>query len=116
MTDTAMISSPVIGPERSGCWLDGGQGWHNNYRIVDIAQEWDWAELDAVGQGVVDRYRAGIAADDDHEMMVGQGGIADQAFDYLDGLTVGCHFERDMGELNLVVCELDSDGECGCES
>lgn len=115
------MSDTTIGPERAGCWLNGGQGWHNTYRIVDRAQEWGWTELDAVGQGVVDRYRVGIADDDDNEMMTGQGGIADQAFDYLDGLTTGCHFERDMGELNLLRCEdfrsdPGANDGCGCES
>lgn len=108
-----------ITPDMAGCWLEGSQGWHNTYRIVDRAEEWGWTGLDEWedGRGIVSRYAADAASDEDREAMSGQGGIADQAFDYLDSLTVSCHFERDAGELTLYRCQdLEDDGYgCDCE-
>lgn len=118
-----MINPLPITADMAGCWLDGTLGWHNTYRIIDLATGWGWlgpVEPEWAGwEKVVERYRADEGTDDDHEAMISQGGLADQAFDYLDGLTVSCHFERDMGELTLFRCQdLESTGpfsECDCE-
>lgn len=109
-----------ITASEAGCWLDGSQGWHNTYRIVDLAESWGWEGPSEEGwKDVVNRYRADVGTDEDHEAMIGQGGLADQAFGYLDGLTVSCHFERDMGELVLLRCQdLETFGNsdaCDCE-
>lgn len=115
-----------ITPDMAGCWLDGSQGWHNTYRIIDRAQEWGWTGPSEEGwegwEDVVSRYRADEGTDDDHEAVIGQGGLADHAFAYLDSLTVSCHFERDMGELTLLRCQdlglglgLGLHDQCDCE-
>lgn len=113
-----------ITADMAGCWLDDSLGWHNTYRIIDIAIGWGWTgPVEPEWEGweeVVERYRADEPEGElDHEAMTGQGGLAGQAFDYLDSLTVSCHFERDMGGLTLYRCQdLESTGpfdECDCE-
>jgi hypothetical protein len=111
-----------ITPDMAGTWLDGNQGWHNHHRVVDRAQAWGWKGLGEWedGEEILTRYRANERTDDDIEVMIGQGGIVDEATEYLEGLApAGYHFEWDMGELSLVACE-DIEGHdpkpCGGES
>jgi hypothetical protein len=97
-----------ISTAEAGTWLDGNQGWHNHYRVVDIAQSYGWKGLDEWedGEGIVSRYRANEGTDDDHEAMIGQGGLVDEATEYLESLApFGHHFEWDMGELSLLPCD-----------
>jgi hypothetical protein len=97
-----------ITPDMAGPWLDGNQGWHNHYRVVDIAQSYGWKGLDewADGERTVARYRTNEWTDNDHESMLGQGGIVDEATEYLETLAPdGHHFEWSMGELSLLPCE-----------
>jgi hypothetical protein len=111
MTDQMMITANM-----AGCWLDGNQGWHNNHRIVALAMGWGWKgpENWEGWQDEVERYAVSGGNDED-ESVIGQGGLADQAFKFLDGITESCHFERDMGELSLLRCQDLEDGACDCE-
>lgn len=113
---------------RAGSWLSGDQGWRNAYRIIDTAEEWGWTALNP-GDGedfdvrigarmlrsAVARYRTRAGSEEDDELINGQGGLADQAFDFLDSLTVGCHFDREDGELILLRCG-QLDAPCDCET
>lgn len=83
-----------------GCYLDGTYGWLNTYRVIELAQAHGWKLSDA--------YRVAVnlfgASDDIWELVAGQGGLADSATDYLQGITEpGLYWEWDMGELCLVV-------------
>jgi len=109
----------------AGCWLDGSQGWHNAYRIVDRAEAYGF-EVSADDRKVLDLY----ASDDqsatvklstgkvvDYELatecVVGQRELADKAFEYLDERAPeGYAFVRDAGELSLV----EDCGHDNCET
>ncbi len=100
MSDDALIS-----PSDAGCWLEGAQGWANNYRVVD------WA-AGTFGFTVPEEYKAALedyrkngpsASEDSWEAMVGQGGLSDQATDHLQKLAPdGFEFVWDAGELSLM--------------
>lgn len=102
---------PDITPDMAGCWLDGSMGWHNNYRVIDIAITHGWVPDD--GFPVVSRIRDAYEDDVDyindiHEgridiagAMTDQGGYTDQATDYLNSVAPeGFYFEWD-GDLIL---------------
>jgi hypothetical protein len=42
--------------DQTGCWLDGNQGWNNNYRVVYRAQEWGF-KIDSEDEMIVEAYR-----------------------------------------------------------
>lgn len=97
---------PQITPDMAGCWLDGHYGWHNTYRVVELAEEYGFP-LEAWEHAALDRYMDSDATDADTETVIGQGGLFDRATDYLnERAPEGFHFEWDMGELCLV-----NDGE-----
>lgn len=115
-----MTEIPEITPADAGPWLDGNQGWHNQYRVVDIAQSYGWKGLDDFedAEAILARYRAGERTGEDVDAMIGQGGIVDEATEYLEGLApVGYHFEWEMGELSLLSCEnVEGHGPEQCEA
>lgn len=85
----------------AGCWIDGHNGWHANYQVVDIAFDWGWHPED---ETEVRRVRNLYATDDaDDEItgdMIDQGGYTDRATEYLESIAAeGCYFEWDGGEL-----------------
>lgn len=92
-----------ITEDQAGCWLDGHMGWHNLYRVVDIAEEYGFT-LSEDDRSSVACYRAcgesgagmhGDCADAVYE-------ISDDATEYLNTLAPeGYHFEWDAGELML---------------
>lgn len=110
MTDYVFTSAHI------GCYLDGSMGWHNTYRVIDLAVEHGW-ELNSRDKRVVDSYRAWgpltalhlpaeetfdartLDADDIAEWVHE---VSEDATIFLDSITEpGCHWEWDMGELCL---------------
>lgn len=109
----------------AGTWLDGAHGWTNGYRVVDIATSHGWT-LSAEDAAIVEWYRSSDAGEwgdtddelNDMESMTGQGGISDQATDYLsDQLPDGWVTRWDAGEFSVLRdwedCAADGNG---CET
>lgn len=115
-----------ITPDMAGTWLDGSQGWHNTYRAVERAREWGWkpsygfaspkglahyrrtitraCKFYAAGDtGAIFRTKhEEMTYDDVAEWFIGQGGLCDQATEYLDSIAPeGYVFDWDAGELSL---------------
>lgn len=94
-----------------GCYLDGAMGWHNTYRVIELAQSHGYALSDADAR-YVSAYRDGLLA-----MISPQSGdaiglpeiadavreIADDATEYLYTITEpGLVWDWDAGELCLL--------------
>lgn len=93
---------PAILPESAGRWLDGHQGWRNNYRVVDVATEYGFV-IPEEYRDALDRYRNGSESEGIHEAICGQGELSDMATDYLnENAPDGYVFVWDMGELSLM--------------
>lgn len=104
-----------ITEDMAGCWLDGHMGYHNHYRVVDLAQEYGWTISDG-DQSMVERYRRNPHDDDGaYDAMLDQGGLVDKATEYLDSLAPeGFAFNWDMGELSLMcLCQIEGTEENG---
>lgn len=85
-----------------GVHLDGAHGWHNNYRVVDMALSYGMI-LDERDHADLAAYKAGDASDEANGAVIDQGGLVDQATEFLDEITEpGSSWEWDMGELSLV--------------
>lgn len=101
-----------ITADMAGCWLEGSQGWHNNYRVIDRAIEWGWkpddlADVEAISQAYADQVETITLADgsscDVAGAVIDQGGLSDEATDYLQSIAPdGYVFWWDAGELSLV--------------
>lgn len=108
MAETALASTietrEAITPDMAGCWLEGSQGWTNTYRVVDRAQEYGF-EITEEEREALDSYSQDPDADElAWETVEGQGGLSDQATEYLQLLApAGYVFVWDAGELSLVV-------------
>lgn len=108
-----------------GCWLDGSQGWHNSYRVIDRAEEWgmkvenadriyvylwrQWRGSDMpwdVSKSFEEEYDTGHIDD-----------LVSQATEYLDSLAPeGYAFHWDMGELSLLcLCQIEGTEENVCD-
>lgn len=105
-----------ITPDLAGCWLDGNAGWHNHYRVVQLAvgQGFDLKPEDEKALDAYVQWRRDEIEDEEGvlaEAITGQGGLVDKATDHLEGLApAGHHFEWDMGELSLLPCsEIEGD-------
>lgn len=104
--------SDLLTAEDAGCFLDGVFGWHNNYRVIDLAMHYGWVPDD--GFPAVSRIRDAYEDGEDYVndgkidvsgAMSDQGGYVDQATDYLNSVAPpGYYFEWD-GDLNLVADE-----------
>ena len=75
----------------TGCVAEGSRGWYAGQRVIEEAQGLGW-ELDAEGQEAVDRYYTSAwdsedPADATFEIVVGQGGIVDEAAQWLNDNT-----------------------------
>lgn len=106
-----MTELPKITAADAGCWLDGSQGWHNAYRVVDRAEGYGFTVPPEYATALY-RYRTNGhgAHEDDWEAVNGQGELSDMATDYLqERAPEGFEFHWDAGELSLVeswqVCE-----------
>lgn len=84
-----------------GCYLDGAMGWHNTYRVIDMAAEHgmtlDELDREAIGEY---EFRRDIC---DATVFDIVSELADKATDYLQSITEpGLIWLWDMGELCLV--------------
>ena len=105
----------------AGCWLDGSQGWHNTYRVIDRAYDNGWdGPSDGTPRRDIDAatglYSVGptdesvtlstgetLTYDVAYEWIADQGGLSDEATEYLQSIAPdGYVFEWDMGELSLI--------------
>lgn len=112
-----------ISPDQAGCWLVGHMGWHNTYRVIERAEAFGMVITDD-DTALTDWYREhggdgdngpGLTLPGTGEMLdalsaweavAGQGGLSDQATDYLNGLApVGYVLEWDMGELCMITVD-----------
>jgi hypothetical protein len=102
-------------PDSAGVWLDGSLGWHNSYRVVDIAEAYGF-ELTTEEEYARLLYRS----DDPELRMVLPNGdvltyedasgyfmdpdcLVDRATAFLQDMAPdGYYFAWDMGELSLV--------------
>lgn len=106
-----MSTEPIFTAADAGCYLDGHFGWHNIYRVIELAQTHGFA-LSEVDQGLVDAYGEQVESytPDDTTDPYDECGIAEavyeisnEATDYLGSITAaGLYWEWDMGELCLV--------------
>jgi hypothetical protein len=111
----------------AGCYLDGCMGWHNTWRAVNLARDLGWKpSYEGASKKSLALYRRQVtravkfyaAGDTDAtlnskyetltydqvaEWITGQGGLCDEATDYLNTLVPeGYVFNWDMGELSLI--------------
>lgn len=70
-------------PVQTGCFAEGHRGWYAGQRVIEVAQSLGW-ELDAEGQQAVDDFYSQDDHDDLHEIVIGQGGIVDDAEAWLN--------------------------------
>lgn len=99
----------------SGMWLDGCFGWHNLYRVVQIAEHHGFSVPEECRATYEEYKEARHRPDDDDDVMGGHGGLADQATDFLNSLMpeisdsgTSWVLDWDMGELLLF--QMDADG------
>ncbi|MFE0472615.1 hypothetical protein ACFW2V_13470 [Streptomyces sp. NPDC058947] len=94
----------------TGTWLDGHMGWHNTYRIIDIAESHGFAMGDE-DRKALEWYKessggCGDGTDAEENMaeaIIGQGGLSDRASDHMEELLPdGWTLLWDAGELSLV--------------
>lgn len=116
LTDREFVRIPHT---EAGVWLEGSQGWHNSYRVVDRAELWGWDFGKAAGEDVdeikriVQAYRDGANTDDEGEIMIG---ISNDATDYLCEIAPwGFTFDWDAGELSLCETEMQADEVFGLD-
>lgn len=74
-----------------GCYAEGSRGWYAGERVIDVAIDFGW-ELDAEAEAAVERYYHGEDrfdndSDDLVEVVAGQGGIVDEAEEWLNDHT-----------------------------
>lgn len=114
------MAEKTITAKDAGCWLLGAHGWHNGYRVVEIAEEYGFT-LSVEERIALDVYRANdtddSGYDDSWERVNGQGGLCEKATEHLESLApVGYHFEWDAGELCLLPCDqIEGHDPADCE-
>lgn len=115
------VSADLITPESVGCWLDGAAGWHNHYRVVELAEVFGMSLSDE-DKALVILYRESsggsdttvsvqdpdgntLTADDAWEALLGQGddSLVNQATAHLQTCAPAGHtFVWEGGDLLLV--------------
>lgn len=112
MTFVKLSNGETVEP---GMWLDGRFGWHNLYRVVQIAEHHGFSVPEECREMYEEFKRADHWPDDDNDVMGGHGGLADQATDFLNSLMpetgdsgTSWVLDWDMGELLLF--QVDADG------
>lgn len=110
--------APKITPADAGTWLDGSQGWHNTYRVIERAFGYGWkpednrediekaVELYSTGQDGDTRTLADgstLTYEDAAGWIIDQAGLSDAATEYLQSIAPeGYEFVWDAGELSLM--------------
>ena len=93
-------SPPQITPANAGTWLDGALGWHNTYRVIDIAKAYGFT-LEPHNENLVDAFRQSEELTYSELDVVHE--ISAEATDHLQSLAPeGYYFDWDAGELSLV--------------
>lgn len=91
--------------DQLGTWLDGSQGWHNAYRVVDLAVGYGFKVPEGY-ETALENYRSNRADDNEHEAIIGQGELSDMATEFLSDLIEGpFEFVWDCGELRLATLD-----------
>jgi hypothetical protein len=84
------MSEIIFTDDSIGCVFDGTQGWHNTYRLIDLAVS-HGMELDAFErEEALEAYRAsgyGEISDQHLDTVVESGGLSDRALGHLQALT-----------------------------
>ncbi|KUL44778.1 hypothetical protein ADL22_12610 [Streptomyces sp. NRRL F-4489] len=98
------MSDAKITASDAGCWLEGSQGWTNNHRVVGRAVSYGFVVPKEYEEALEDyRQNGPSASENSWEAMVGQGGLSDQATDFLQALAPNDYeFVWDAGELSLM--------------
>jgi hypothetical protein len=87
-------------PANVGTWLDGAQGWHNTYRVIDLAQEAGMV-VEAWRLECVTRWATEVVSTDRDAEVAHE--LGDEATEYLRArVPDGYDLEWDMGELSMV--------------
>jgi hypothetical protein len=98
-----MINFPKITAADAGCWLEGSQGWHNTYRVIDRAISYGWYASNPAELAEVQRLSQRAEDSDpdlDPEVL---SDASEEATEYLQGIAPeGYVFEWDAGELCLL--------------
>ena len=88
-----------------GCVFDGAQGWHNTYRLIDLAVG-NGMELDCCDTAALEAYRHAVATEDHFGWIVDQGGLSDKALEHLQSLTApGLYWSWDDGLFIVPGCQ-----------
>ena len=104
-----------IPASEAGTWLEGSQGWNNNWRVIDRALAWGW-NGGPDGRAFAEEISSVYAESDGPETItwegeeisvagavLDQGGLSDMATEYLDSIApAGYRFEWDAGELSMI--------------
>lgn len=106
---------PEITPADAGTWLDGSQGWHNTYRVIERAQAYGFVLPNgADDEDLIAHYKAddGTLGPDESDLVME---ISNEASDYLESRAPeGFTFIWDAGELTLMsVDQATDDGWIG---
>lgn len=89
----------LFGSNDTGTYLDGSLGWHNTYRVVELAVSHGMV-LDEADLHVLSQYKLGEVQDTDILDEVDD--LADKAVEHLESVTDDdVIWERDAGELIL---------------
>lgn len=94
-------AEPRFGPEDVGCYLDGHFGWHNTYRVIELAEECGFVVTPA-DREYVERFKAGAFASDETAYEIVHE-ISNDALDHLQSRTApGLYWVWDEGGLDLL--------------
>ena len=89
----------------AGTWLSGSMGWHNTYRVIDVARDYGFA-VSPEDMQAVRRYADGDLSDQTDTVF----DLSAEATDYLQTLAPeGYAFDWDAGELNLIKIDEEDD-------
>lgn len=114
--------TPKITAADAGTWLEGSQGWHNEYRVVDRAEEYGF-KVDECDRRVLTIFRESPTRHDEqapgwgdgYTVSEAAGEISERASNYLnDQAPDGYSFVREDG-LSLSYNEEQECEDCGTE-
>lgn len=108
---TEDIKPVVFTDESAGTYLSGAMGWHNHFRVCELARNMTHWVLPTGDHDILDAYRADTDDPDGSiaDGMLGQGGLVDEATKRLQDHTApGLVWVWDMGELSLTpLCQAE---------
>lgn len=102
----------------SGCYLDGSQGWHNSYRVVDLAERHGFQVEPEARKLIADYigwHESGDPMPDDLDYATAMDELSDEATDYLGSLLAEDdhrEWDWDEGALSLMCpCQIEGTEE-----